>query len=307
MYVPYFVTIPKQKSAMNSDLKLEKKPHAIIIATLWMMGTLCSFIAMAIAGRELSNSLSTFQILFFRSFIGLFIVGFLLISTGFKQIFTKQLGWHLARNITHFGGQFGWFYGIAYISLAKVFAIEFTLPVWTAILAALILKEQLTGPRIAAIIFGIIGMLIILRPGMGVINTASLAVLAGAVCFGLSHTLTKKIISHDPPIAILFYMTLIQLPIGFCLSLSNWVYPTLYMWPWLLVIGVTALSAHYCMAKALTISPATVVVPMDFLRLPLIALVGFFFYNETLDIFILIGAMVMLTGNFVNIRAEHRK
>ncbi len=199
---------------MTNNLKPKKKPHAIIIATLWMMGTLFSFMAMAIGGRELSGGLSgglpTFQILFFRSFIGLFIVGILLLSTSFKQIHTKHIGWHLARNVAHFGGQFGWFYGIAYISLAKVFAIEFTLPVWTAILAALILKEQLTGPRIAAIIFGIIGMLIILRPGMGVMNTASLAVLAGAVCFGLSHTLTKKIISHDPPIAILFYMTSIQ-------------------------------------------------------------------------------------------------
>ena len=284
-----------------------KKPHTIIIATLWMAGTLFSFMAMAIGGRELSGGLSTFQILFFRSLVGLLIVGVLVAVTGKRRISTRQLRWHLVRNISHFGGQFGWFYGIAYISLAKVFAIEFTLPIWTAILAAVILKERLTPPRIAAILFGIVGMLVILRPGMGVMDTASMAVLAGAVCYGLSHTLTKKITVHDPPVTILFYMTLIQLPLGFFLSVSNWAFPAPGMWPWIIVVGIAALSGHYCLARALAIAPATVVVPMDFLRLPLIALVGFILYNEGLDYFVFIGAMIMLAGNLINIRAEQKK
>ena len=271
-----------------------------------MTGTLFSFMAMAIGGRELSQGLTTFQILFFRSLVGLFIIGILISFAGIRQIRTHHAGLHLVRNIAHFGGQFGWFYGIAYISLAKVFAIEFTLPVWTAILAAVILKEKLTAPRISAVVLGITGMLIILRPGFGVMNAASLAVLAGAVCYGLSHTLTKKIAAHDPPLAILFYMTLIQLPIGFALSLSNWVFPHPGLWPWICVVGITALSGHYCMARAFAIAPATVVVPMDFLRLPLIALVGFAFYNESLDLFVLAGAVVMLAGNLVNIRAEQK-
>ncbi len=282
------------------------KPHNVIIATLWMAGTLFSFMAMAIGGRELSGHLSTFQILFFRSLVGLGIISILLLFSGIKQLLTRHFIWHLIRNIAHFGGQFGWFYGIATISLAKVFAIEFTLPIWTAILAAVILKERLTGPRITAVLFGITGMLVILRPGMGVMNTASLAVLAGAVCYGLSHTLTKKIAAHDTPVTILFYMTLIQLPIGFGFSLYNWVTPGMALWPWLLLVGITALTGHYCMAKALAIAPATVVVPMDFLRLPLIALVGYLFYNESLDLFVLIGAFIMLFGNLVNIRAEHK-
>jgi len=282
------------------------KPHNVIIATLWMAGTLFSFMAMAIGGRELSGHLSTFQILFFRSLVGLGIISILLLFSGIKQLLTRHFIWHLIRNIAHFGGQFGWFYGIATISLAKVFAIEFTLPIWTAILAAVILKERLTGPRITAVLFGITGMLVILRPRMGVMNTASLAVLAGAVCYGLSHTLTKKIAAHDTPVTILFYMTLIQLPIGFGFSLYNWVTPGMALWPWLLLVGITALTGHYCMAKALAIAPATVVVPMDFLRLPLIALVGYLFYNESLDLFVLIGAFIMLFGNLVNIRAEHK-
>jgi drug/metabolite transporter (DMT)-like permease len=77
------------------------------------------------------------------------------------------------------------------------------------------------------------------------------------------------------------------------------------MWPWLLIVGVTALTAHYCMARALAIADATIVVPLDFLRLPLIAVIGYLFYNEVLDLFVLTGACIMLLGNFISIRAEH--
>ncbi len=280
------------------------KPHSVIVASIWMTGTLFSFAAMAVAGRELSADLTTFQILFFRSLVGLLIIGLIVMKTGMHQIKTRHPWLHLIRNTAHFGGQFGWFYGIAYISLAEVFAIEFTLPVWTAILALILLNERLTGPRIAAVGFGIAGMLIILRPGLGVMNLASLAVLFGAVCYALSHTLTKKITRFDSPLSILFYMTLIQLPMGFLLSLEGFHLPHPAMIPWILIVGITALSGHYCMARALKIAPATVVVPMDFLRLPLIAFVGFMVYKEALDQFVMIGALVMLAGNLINVRAE---
>ena len=279
--------------------------HSVTTAGLWMTGTLFSFAAMAVAGRELSAGMTTFQILFFRSLTGLVIIGFIVLKTGTGPIRSHHPGLHLVRNIAHFGGQFGWFYGIAYIPLAQVFAIEFTLPVWTAILALVLLNERLTGPRMTALGMGITGMLIILRPGFGVMNSASLAVLCGAVCYALSHTLTKKITRLDTPLSILFYMTVIQLPLGLGLSLQAWQWPPQEHIPWILIVGITALSAHYCMARALKIAPATVVVPMDFLRLPLIAFVGFLFYKESLDLFVFSGALVMLTGNFINIRAEN--
>ncbi len=262
---------------------------------------------MAVGGRELSLEMDTFQILFFRSLIGLFVLCLILFNKGWHLAETRHFPLHFLRNISHFGGQFGWFYGIAYLPLSEVFAIEFTLPVWTAVLATLILKEQMTLSRFSAVALGIAGMLVILRPGMGVLNTISLFVLASALCFGLSHTLTRRIVWFDHPITILFYMTLIQLPIGFVLCLNNWAFVSFSMWPWLIVVGITALTAHYCMARAFAIADATVVVPMDFLRLPLIAVLGYLFYNEILDIFVLIGAFIMLSGNFINIRAEHKK
>ncbi len=282
-------------------------PNAILLATAWMGGALVSFMAMAIGGRELSAELGTFQILFFRSLIGLLVITALLSGRGWDQACTGRLGLHAVRNLAHFGGQFGWFYGLAFIPLAEVFAIEFTTPIWTAIWATLLLGERMSGPRVAAIAFGSAGLLLILRPGLQGLHPAALAVLASALAYALSHTLTRSLARQDSPLAILFYMTVMQLPLGLLPALTQWSNPSPAMWPWLALVGLTALSAHYCMARALALADATVVVPMDFLRLPLIALVGAIFYGEPLQPFVLAGASLMLLGNWINLSAERRR
>lgn len=273
-------------------------------AAVWMGGALFSFMVMGVGGRELAGHLTTFQILFFRSLIGLFVVSIVVSQTGWAQLKTSKIGLHIARNVAHYGGQYGWFYGLGFIPLAEVFAIEFTVPIWVALLAVLFLGEKLTRPRVLAIVLGVIGLLIILRPGVQVIQPAALAVLGAAVGYAIAHTLTKKLTGTDSAWSIVFYMTLIQLPFGLIPSLFNWVTPTTADWPWLILVGISALTAHYCMSRALTLADATVVVPMDFLRLPLIALIGFLFYSESLDLLVLLGAAVMLLGNWLNIRAE---
>lgn len=286
---------------------MDNNRNPAAIAALWMIGTLASFMLMAIAGRELAGELSTFQILFFRSVIGLLIIGYLLHLKGWHQIRTGAAKTHILRNIAHFGGQFGWFYGLAFIPLAEVFAIEFTVPVWTAILAVFILGERLSGPRLIAIGLGIAGMLMILRPGMEAMKPAALAVLAGAVCYSIAYIKTKKLAHIDSPLCILFYMTIIQLPLGLIPALYDWHSPSLSTLPWILLVGVTALTAHYCITRAMQLIDATVVVPMDFLRLPLIAGVGYLLYNEPLEWAVILGALIMLIGNFISIRAEKRK
>lgn len=281
--------------------------HPVVNATLWMMGALLSFMGMAIGGREASMEIGTFEILFLRSLIGLFIVCGLLCWSGWGQLRTPVLRLHVVRNLFHFGGQFGWFYGIAFISLAEVFAIEFTVPIWTAILAVYLLGEPLTKTRVLAVALGFIGMLIILRPGASVFDPVSLVVLAGAIGYAVSHTLTRRLALRDTPLTILFYMTIIQLPLALFPAIGDWVWPSQTVWSWLVILGITSLSAHYCMARALALVDATVVVSMDFLRLPLIAIVGFVFYAEPLNWFVMLGAFVMLLGNYLNIEAEKRK
>ncbi|WP_194725674.1 DMT family transporter [Noviherbaspirillum malthae] len=281
--------------------------HPTTRAALWMGGALLSLVAMALAARHLSATLSVFQILFFRSVLGLMIISLLLNKYGWHQIRTAHLGEHLVRNISHFGGQYGWIYGIAFIPMAQVFAIEFTAPVWSALLAAVILGERLTLPRIVSVVLGLTGVFIIVRPDTGAVHPAALAVLLGSVAFSLSYVMTKKLSPVSTPLSILFYMSLIQLPLGLVPSVMHWVTPTLVQVPLILLAGSMGLITHYCLARAMKLADATVVIPMDFLRLPLIAVVGAAFYGEPLQGLLFVGAACILGGNLYSIVAERRR
>jgi drug/metabolite transporter (DMT)-like permease len=202
--------------------------------------------------------------------------------------------------------QYAWIYGIIFIPMAEVFAIEFTAPVWTTLLAAIILKERITFPRVVSITLGLVGVLVIVRPGFAVVHHAALVVLVGAVCFAMAYTMTKKISSTDTPLCILFYMTAIQLPLTLVPSALDWQPVVQQAWPLILVVGVMALTAHYCMARAMKKADATIVVPMDFLRLPLIAAVGAMLYGEKVEIWVFLGAGLILVGNLFSIKMEKR-
>lgn len=273
-------------------------------AALWMLGALACFAAMAVGGRELSAELGTFQILFLRSVVGVLALLVVLAgSGGVGQVRTRRAGLHALRNLAHFGGQYGWFLGIALIPLAQVFAIEFTVPIWTLLLAMLFLGERASFARVGAVALGIVGVLLILRPGGEPISLGALAVLGGAFGYATAYVLTKRLVATEAPIAIVFYMTVMQLPLGLVPALLDWHWPSAAMWPWVVVVGLTALGAHYCISRAMMLADAMVVVPMDFLRLPLIAVVGAIFYAEPLDPWVFAGAALMVAGNLLNLRA----
>lgn len=269
-----------------------------------MFGAIASFALMGVAGRELYAELDTFGILLLRSIIGLLVVVILLQVKGWHHARTARLPTQIMRNIVHYGGQFGWFFGISLLPLAQVFALEFTVPLWGLLLAALFLKEQLTTARLVALGLGLLGVIVILRPGLIPINVAVLAVLASAMCYAITHITTKSLIVTDSPLAILFYMTLVQLPIGIVAAWPTFTVPSPALWPWAIIVGLTALTAHYCLAKALARGDAAVVLPIDFLRLPVIAIVAALLYGERIDIWLFAGAALMVAGNLYNLRAE---
>jgi drug/metabolite transporter (DMT)-like permease len=272
-------------------------------AAFWMGGALVSFMSMAIGGRQLSAEIGTFEILTFRSLVGLAVILVILSRTGWHPIDTKALGTHVLRNLAHFAGQYGWFYGIALIPLTEVFAIEFTLPIWTGLLAVLILGERMSTTRKVAVALGFTGVLVILRPGVAAIHPAALAVLAGSFCYAIAYVLTKRLSSNQAPIAILFYMTVIQLPLGLLPALPHWVWPSPGLWPWVVAVALAGLTAHYCLARAMRLADATVVVPLDFLRLPLIAVVSTVFYHEPVSGWVLAGAALVCVAAWLNIRS----
>lgn len=274
---------------------------------MWMAGAIGSFTLMGIAGRELSTELNTYGILFLRSVIGLFVVLALMQINGWHLVKTQRLPTHFFRNIIHYGGQFGWFFGISLLPLAQVFALEFTVPLWGLLFAVVFLREQLSASRIVALILGMFGVMVILRPGLMPISTAVIAVLLSAVCYAIAHITTKSLVVKDSPLTIIFYMTLIQLPIGAIASWSTLTLPSIALWPWVLAVGLTALSAHYCLARSLAIGDASIVLPLDFLRLPVIAFAAALLYAEPLDPWLFAGAALMVTGNLISLNSERKR
>lgn len=284
------------------------KPTNSRQSAYWMTGTLASFCLMAIGARELSGEISTPQLLFIRSLTGLMIMTAIIKSQHAPNpLNTGRFALHLIRNASHFIGQYGWFLGITLLPLAEVFALEFTMPIWATLLALLFLNEKFTLKKIGVLAMGWIGVLIIVRPGLTLFNPAALIVLGAALFFAISHSTTKSLSETEEPSVILFYMCLIQLPIGFAFAVFDWTWPQNFQhWLWVTCIGVTALSAHYCITKALQEAELSAVVTMDFLRLPLITLVGFFIYNEAIDFAVIVGGALMLTANLANLsQARH--
>ncbi|MDA1117248.1 MAG: DMT family transporter [Proteobacteria bacterium] len=275
-------------------------------AVLWMSGAVLSFSTMAIAARELLAHMGAFQILFLRSVVMLALVLVIVAQATDAVTATRRLPLHALRNLVHFGGQYCWVFAIGALPLATVFAIEFTMPVWTAILAALLLGERLTRPRLVMLGLGMIGVLVILRPGLGIVSAASLVALAAAFLYAGNMIATKRLVSTDSPLAVLFWMSVMQTPLALLTALPQWVAPQAGDLPWIVLIGVGSYTAHYCMTRAFKLADATVVVPIDFVRLPLIAVVGAAFYAEPLDPLILVGAAVIFTGTYYSLSREGR-
>jgi drug/metabolite transporter (DMT)-like permease len=272
-------------------------------AALWMAGWLCQMLMMAIAGREAVREVNVFQLMQMRCVLGfLMLYPLIRMSGGFAAMKTSRPLQHIGRNLTHYVAQLGWFFALTLIPLGQVVSIEFTMPIWTAILAASFLDEHMTAWKIAAIVLGVIGVIVIVRPSTGEINPGQLIALAAAVGFGISVAMLKSLTRTESTVAIIFWMLVIQGVAGLLPTLYVWVWPSATTWGWLAVIGFCGTFSHYCMARAMLHADATVVLPMDFLRVPLTATVGWLIYAERLDMFTVLGAALILTGNLLNLK-----
>ncbi|MBI1384062.1 MAG: EamA family transporter [Rhizobiales bacterium] len=274
-----------------------------------MAGTLASFALLAVAGREVMREVDVIVVMLLRSIIGVALVASiaLLVDGGFGRLVTRRPGLQLARNVVHFIGQYCWFVALTLIPLAQLFAIEFTAPLWVALLAPLLLGERFSRTRLLAALVGFAGVLLVIRPGAVPVSTGSLVMLVGAVAFALSILSVKRLLVTDDPLAILFYMSLLQIPMALVPASFVFVWPNLEQFGWIGLISLTALSAHFCMARAMRVADAAFVAPMDFLRLPIIAVVGALLYGEAFDPWVIAGGAVIFAANLMNIFTERRR
>lgn len=297
---------------------MSKAPNAFPgRAIAWMLVALSCFSLLAVASRELTANMGTVDILFWRSLLGCIIVVVLLAHAGAlnRQGLQPQLvGWHFLRNVTHFAGQCAWLMAIAALPLAEVFALEFTTPLWAALLASLFMGEALNRGRWISLLLGFAGVLLILRPGTAVINSASVIMLAGAFGFGITAIVTRKLtqmLSGHPHafLLVLFYMTLMQglMSLSLLLLTAEVRLPPAGSGVWLAAAAVTALAAHYCLTRALSNADASVVMPMDYLRLPLIMVVAWWLYDESVTVWLLMGAALIIAGNAWGLYLQTRR
>jgi len=279
-------------------------------AAAWMSGAIASFVLMAVAGRAVQAELNTFELMFWRSLFGFIIVAAIIkLRRGdFALIRTRHWGLHLTRNLFHFFGQNLWFYGLMMIPLSQLVALEFTNPIWVVLLAPVFLGERLTGVKLMLTLIGFVGVLIVAQPGVQPLNLGHGAALLAALGFAINLIFTRKIMLHDQVLCVLFWMTLSQAVMALVLALgTGFHWPSLSLLPWLAVVAVTGLSAHFSLTSALGLAPATVVGPMEFARLPIIALVGVALYGESLDPMVFLGAAIIFSANFLNLRLNSRR
>lgn len=271
-----------------------------------MTGAIAAFTAMAVAARQIKHVHDTFEILAWRSLIGFAIVVVVAFSIGrLRDVRTDRLGSHVVRNLFHFTGQSLWFWAITVIPLAQVFALEFTSPIWVILLSPLVLGERLTRPRLIAAALGFLGILIVARPDFGHLEPGVLAAAGAALFFAATTLMTKALTRGEAIVSILFWLTLMQFCLGTVAMLADgeMTWPTMATLPWLTLIGVSGVTAHLCLTSALSLAPASFVVPIDFARLPVIAAIGAMFYSEPVQASLFLGAGLIFLGNWINIRS----
>ncbi len=281
----------------------------VLAAIRWMTVALFAFTAIAITGRAATKGLSTLDIMFYRSWLGVAILAIACYASGSSVVAlrTRQLPLLTLRAFVHFIAQWGWLSALALIPLAQLFSIEFTAPLWTALLAPLVLGERMTATRLAAAALGFIGILLVVRPDSLSLGAGTIYAFVAAFGFAFHYLATKHLTRGDSAFLILFYTHAMQAVMATVMVAGSLKVPDPTTAGWVLALTVFGLFAHYALTKAFSLADAIIVAPMDFLRLPLAATVGILLYAEPLDPMLTIGAAVIVAGNFLNLWGERRK
>ncbi len=279
-------------------------------AVPWIGGWLALMLLVTIAGRQATRELDVFQIMLMRSLMGLVLLWPLVHAAGGLRVLrTQRLGGHVLRNVAHYAAQYAWFVALTMIPLAQLVAIEFTMPIWTVLMAALFLGERLHRWKLIAVLLGVAGVVMIVRPSTSVaLSPGQAYALMAAVGFAVSVIFVKSLTRTDQAVTVMFWMLVVQSVLGLWPALAVWRWPSAEAWGWVVLVAIGGTFSHYCMARAMRFADATVVVPMDFLRVPLTAMAGWLIYAERMDLLMVLGTGLILAGNALNLmRVPARK
>ncbi|MGE0746047.1 MAG: DMT family transporter [Rhodospirillales bacterium] len=293
-------------NAIRSAVARFEALPANVRAIVWAVVSTAVFAIVPIGVRMASESVPTVEIVCLRGFLACLILLPFFAVSGFRGIGTRHTGQYLTRSFMQGTGMVMWFWAMTQIALDQAVALHFTLPLFAIVLAVFLLKERLTMSRVVATIVGFAGVVIILRPGATEVGLPALAVLGSAALYAASMIMTKVLTRTDSPAAVILHQ---HLWLGL-LTLA----PTVYYWQtpdWrglqgLLIIGVAGTIAPYLFTRGLRIADASLVISLDFLRLPFNAMVGFFLYDEIPDEWAFVGGAVIFGATYYNTMRESR-
>ncbi len=262
--------------------------------TLWMTLAAVLFAGIPISVRMLSDHMGPAEMIFFRSVLGMAFMAPYFLWTGKRPLRTNVLRLHIQRSAINFVGMMLWFYALALIPLGQAVALHFTMPLFIVLLAALFLGERVGAGRWVATVTGFAGVLIVLRPGVVEVGLPALAVLGSAALYGIAFITIKVLTRTESAAVITFFSHLVMLVIATVPTIVWWRAPVLSDIPFLLLIAVCGTIAPFAVTRALHVMDASVVAPLDFLRLPFVATAGYFLFAEIPDRWTIIGALVII-------------
>ena len=262
----------------------------------WMALTGLLFVAVTGIVRHLGTDMSPVQAAFIRYAMGVVIMAPIILRVRWTRIASGRVGMFLTRGLVHGAGVMLWFYAMAHIPIAEVTALGFTAPIFTTIGAALFLGEKVRARRIGAVLMGFAGALIILRPGIAVIDPGAIAQLVAAPLFAASFILAKKLTETDPTRVIVGGLTIVVTLVLLVPAMLVWRTPTPVELGWLFATASFATAGHLTLTQAFRAAEITATQPVAFLQLVWATLLGYYAFGETPDMFTWIGAAVIVAS-----------
>jgi drug/metabolite transporter (DMT)-like permease len=270
---------------------------APVRAALWMAAASTAFAAMIILIRQLTATFDPLQVVFFRNLFGLIAMLPWLVGHGVGALRTQRLGLHALRATIGIVSMICWFTALSLMPLAQATALSFTAPIFTSVLAVIFLGEVMRLRRWTATAVGLLGTLIIVRPGYASVEPAALFAIASALLGAASPIFVKLMARTESTGAIVTYMVLFMTPISLVPALLVWQQPSLEEIGFAALLGLAGTLGHLCLTRALASADATVVVPFDYLRLPAVALIAYLVFAEVPAIWTWIGGAIIAASS----------
>ena len=271
---------------------------------LWMACAAVCFSGMIVLIRLATELLHPFQVAFFRNAFGLAFMLPWILHAGIGALHTRRIGTYAWRAAVGLVAMLCWFMGLSLMPMAEAVSLSFTSPLFATMGAALFLGEIVRARRWSATAVGFLGVLVIVRPGLETVTPAAMLVLLSALAGAISALLIKSLSRTESSRAMVAYMTLFLTPLSLVPALFVWQTPSLAVIGFMVLVGGLATVAHLCFSHAMHLADASAVIPLDYLRLPLVALIGWLLFDEGMDGWSWLGAAIIIGATLYIARRE---